>query len=150
MTVFEPPPIGFYERLHVIIFGYLGVPPTWLHSVASLEKTRWFSSLEFLGSHTTPNGRRWYVMIIVIFHLTKVIFQLTSPRVWRIRPSQVDTCPRDALDRPKTDPQYARNSSGKGLDTLEHASLEKTQGFHTWPSKSRFTLEPNWFSDKKS
>ena len=38
---------------------------------------------------------------------------------------KVDTCPRDALDRPKTDPQYARNSSGKGLDTLEHAPLEK-------------------------
>ena len=46
---------------------------------------------------------------------------------------KVDTCPRDALDRPKTDPQYARNSSGKGLGTLEHASLEKTRGFHTWP-----------------
>ena len=38
---------------------------------------------------------------------------------------KVDTCPRDALDRPKTDPQYARNSSGKGLGTLEHAPLEK-------------------------
>ena len=38
---------------------------------------------------------------------------------------KVDTCPRDALYRPKTDPQYARNSSGKGMGTLEHASLEK-------------------------
>ena len=38
---------------------------------------------------------------------------------------KVDTCPRDALDRPRTDPQYARNSSGKGLGTLEHTSLEK-------------------------
>ena len=38
---------------------------------------------------------------------------------------KVDTCPRDALDRPKTDPQYARNSSGKGLGTLEHPSLEQ-------------------------
>ena len=46
---------------------------------------------------------------------------------------KVDACPRDALDRPKTDPQYVRNSSGKGLGTLEHASLEKTRGFHTWP-----------------
>ena len=58
---------------------------------------------------------------------------------------KVDTCPRDALYRPKTDPQYARNSSGKGLGTLEHASLEKTRGVHTWPSKSRFTLEKNDF-----
>jgi hypothetical protein len=49
---------------------------------------------------------------------------------------KVETCPRDALYRPKTEPQNGRNSSGKGLGTLEHASLEKTRGFHTWPSKS--------------
>ena len=63
---------------------------------------------------------------------------------------KVDTCPRDALDRPKTDPQYARNSSGKGVGTLEHASLEKTQGVHTWPSKSRFALERNASLPQKS
>ena len=42
---------------------------------------------------------------------------------------KVDTCSGDALDRPKTDPQYARNSSGKGLGTLEHAPLEKNSRF---------------------
>ncbi len=59
---------------------------------------------------------------------------------------KVDTCPRDALDQPKTDPQYARNSSGKGVCTLEHVSLEKKKKLKVFilgHKKNRFTLEPN-------
>ena len=42
---------------------------------------------------------------------------------------KVDTCPGDALDRAKTDPQHARNSSGERLGTLEQASLERLKIF---------------------
>ena len=49
---------------------------------------------------------------------------------------KVDTCPRDALDRPKTDPQYARNSSGKGLGTSEHAPRKNSRFSHLAINKS--------------
>ena len=127
----KTPLICFYERLDLIIFAYLRVPLKWLHYVASPEKTQWFSSSEFLGSHTTSNGLEWIVGLHCEGKVNREVQPWPSPGLRGEGPGlpKVDTCPRDALDRPKTDPQYARNSFGKGLGTLEHVSLERLKVF---------------------
>ena len=113
--------------------------------VAEVTVTRYLQQLmsqldPLQESHTTSNEVRAAQPSCEAERIVGLCYEGKMNREAQPRPSpglkgegpglpKVDTCPRDALDRPKTDPQYARNSSGKGLGTLEHAPLEKNSRF---------------------